>query len=458
MPAPGSPPPGRALSPPPPAPAHPPPPDDHTHTRTFYGPFVVLVGIVLASAWQTEAASYMASTLGFDKPYFSFFVTHASFTLVFPVHLAVLALRGGGPRGARGRAKALLRNLRAVLADQFGTVPRWRALARPLARKITPLTLLISAPALCWYVAMAFSPAMDITAIYATSAFHAYFFSLLLLGTRLTRTTVLAIALAFAGVIVLTLDGTSPGEMGKGRVFGDLVMVVGAILLGLYEVVYKLVLPESPRERERHDVERAASPEAATPSVVSEPESDDEDNDIALGSGSAQRTQRQGSRTPLLPKGADENGTAGTSTPPLHYAPLTPPAVGHAHRLAPLPEAFHANFLTSAIGFATLVLLWVPIPLLHWTGVEPFVQPRGAKLIGILVVVCAGGSIYNAGLMVLIGIWGPTTSSVANLLTIGLVAIIDTLWMGRVPTLQTLAGACMICVGFAVLLWEGEGE
>ncbi|TXT16042.1 hypothetical protein VHUM_00545 [Vanrija humicola] len=392
MPSPRSPPPAAAADA-----AH-----TTTHQRISYGPFVVLVGIVLASAWQTEAASYMASTLGFDKPYFSFFVTHASFTLVFPVHLAVLALRAG-PRGCRARAKGLLRALRAVLADQFGTAPRWRALARPLARKITPLTLLISAPALCWYVAMAFSPAMDITAIYATSAFHAYFFSLLLLGTRLTRTTVLAIALAFAGVIVLTLDGTSPGEMGKGRMFGDLVMVVGAILLGLYEVVYKMVLPESPAEprhahaRAHSDVERRLSDDApATPSIVSEPESDDEDNDIALGSGSAPRTQRKSSRTPLLSKDADEaNGNgSGSTTPPLHYAPLQAPAVGHHNRLPQLPEAFHANFLTSAIGFATLVLLWVPIPILSWTGIEVYQQPRGAKLLGILVVVCAGGSVY----------------------------------------------------------------
>ncbi len=59
--------------------------------------------------------------------------------------------------------------------------------------------------------------------------------------------------------------------------------------------------------------------------------------------------------------------------------------------------------------------------------------------------------------MVLIGIWGPTTSSVANLLTIGLVAIIDAVWLGNVPDLQTLIGVGMICAGFGVLLWEGEG-
>lgn len=59
--------------------------------------------------------------------------------------------------------------------------------------------------------------------------------------------------------------------------------------------------------------------------------------------------------------------------------------------------------------------------------------------------------------MILIGIWGPTTSSVANLLTIGLVAVIDAVLMGLLPSLQTLIGVGMICVGFGILLWEGEG-
>ena len=58
--------------------------------------------------------------------------------------------------------------------------------------------------------------------------------------------------------------------------------------------------------------------------------------------------------------------------------------------------------------------------------------------------------------MVLIGMWGPTTSSVANLLTIGLVALLDAVWIGEVPSAQSLVGVGMICVGFGVLLWEGE--
>lgn len=67
------------------------------------------------------------------------------------------------------------------------------------------------------------------------------------------------------------------------------------------------------------------------------------------------------------------------------------------------------------------------------------------------------GVFQNAGLMILIGIWGPTTSSVCNLLAIGLVSVIDSVLMGHLPDAQTLLGVAGICVGFGILLWEGEG-
>lgn len=57
--------------------------------------------------------------------------------------------------------------------------------------------------------------------------------------------------------------------------------------------------------------------------------------------------------------------------------------------------------------------------------------------------------------MLLIGFWGPTVSSVANLLAIGCVALFDACYVGVVPSLSTMAGAGMIGIGFGVLLWEG---
>jgi drug/metabolite transporter (DMT)-like permease len=355
---------------------------------------------VFASAIQTEVANYLAQKLAFNKPYFSFFVTHVAFSFVFPVHLGVLCLRRG-PKGASARAGQLMRNLRAVLADQLGTAPRWRQLARPLNSKIVPLTLLISFPAICWYVAMALSPAMDITAIYATSAFHTYFFSLLLLGTRLTKVTVAAIAVAFAGVLVITFDDAGKGDAGKdadpttpsakSRMIGDLIMVVGAMGLGLYEVVYKMVLPESEGGAHRPTGDHAISPTVAVfvPGASAggrvspplhddtEPEANsDEDDDDRINLGRA-----AGSRTPLLAK---QPGTA-TPTTPVHP---------HTHLIPQLPAAFHSNFLTSALGVGTLVLLWIPFPFIHATGIETFVWPSGGDVWGSLLIAASMGAIY----------------------------------------------------------------
>jgi len=373
-------------------------PDAPVKTRTFIGPFIILVGIVFASAIQTEVANYLAQVLEFNKPYFSFFVTHVAFAFVFPIHLGILAF-SGGPRGARSRAKQLVRNLRAVLADQLHTAPRWRQLARPLTNKIVPLTLLVSFPSICWYVAMALSPAMDITAIYATSAFHTYFFSLLLLGTRLTKVTVAAIAVAFAGVIVITIDDAgkkSDGETSAGpsanRLMGDIIMVIGAAGLGLYEVVYKMVLPESEGGSHRIAGEHATSPIVArhgTPppeESSTEVEDDDDDNRFAMG-------RAAGSRTPLLAK-ATPNGTPPTPNSSLPRPTLVRSASGHHMHVPHLPPAFHSNFLTSAIGVATLVLLWIPFPFLHATGVEDFMWPSGQKRWGFLLLAASMGAIY----------------------------------------------------------------
>ncbi len=396
-------------------------------TRHYVVPFIVLFLIVFASATQTETASYLASFYGFDKPYFGFFVTHSTFALVFPIHFGLLVLFNRTPRTRRERAKQLLRNLRAVLADQLGAAPRWRQLARPLCAKIVPLTALISVPAICWFIAMAFSPAMDITAIYATSAFFAYFFSLLLLGTRLTRLTVFAIGVAFAGVLVLTFAGAGKvaddgdKRTGMRRVIGDLIMVVGAVLLGLYEVVYKMVLPESQGgATHAHNPADGVMHYSAVPVEEDAAVESEAENDYALGTATPQPQAQV--HTPLLTKPNSRPASpvlgafAGMS--PVHSRSHTPshsrshsaahtPSPSHPptpmrappHALPRLPTAFHTNILTSLIGVATFVLLWPPFPLLHATGWESFEAPPVWSLI---VVVAVGGAVYNAGLMILV--------------------------------------------------------
>jgi len=68
--------------------------------------------------------------------------------------------------------------------------------------------------------------------------------------------------------------------------------------------------------------------------------------------------------------------------------------------LYPPPFGLHPNFLTSIIGLTTLMVLWVPIPILHWTGVETFVWPSNWLTVISIAGIALGGVVFNAGFMV----------------------------------------------------------
>ncbi|ORX37911.1 hypothetical protein BD324DRAFT_623774 [Kockovaella imperatae] len=451
--------------------------------RRLIIPLVILLSISLASASQTEAAHYLLVELNYNQSYFAFFLTHVSFIAVFPLHILILWIFRPSIRPA-----VYLEGLRNVIGDQMdlthsGHEATWREIAPGWVKKSIGMTVLISLPALSWFIAVVFTTAMDVTTIYATSTFYAYFFSMLLLKQPLSRITIGSICMAFAGVLVIVFagssksNGTSVDNGPKNRVLGDIIMTGGAIFLGLYEVVYKLALPEEPPETASRPPTAAYSelPVHATQAA----EFDQSPPVSRAGTPPPSRPRPQGrSQTvrsddiPLRVSPTAARFPAGTDAAPKTSRPSSPASSDSSSRNLPsklieadslqLPPALLANFLTSSIGLTTIFFLWMPLPILHWLGWETFHWPgsRGESAMEIwtdLNIVSWGGAIYNAGLMILIGIWGPTTSSVANLLTIGLVAVFDAVWGGSIPDFQTLVGVAMICLGFGVLLWEGEG-
>lgn len=111
-----------------------------------------------------------------------------------------------------------------------------------------------------------------------------------------------------------------------------------------------------------------------------------------------------------------------------------------------------ANFFGSCIGAFTLLVLWIPIPILHWTGIEPFEIPDAytALLLGLSVV---ANAIFAGSFLVLISLTSPVLSSVAALLTIFIVAVVDWLLTGVPLGPSSLIGGAMIAVAFALLSW-----
>jgi hypothetical protein len=187
-------------------------------------------------------------------------------------------------------------------------------------------------------------------------------------------------------------------------------------------VVYKLALPEGhggldanahtfdaedyeilPTHQDAGDIPMSASstlnsiPESTSPVLDSEtspraPRANLYAN--SRGPGRPGVPSRKTSRSPLI---------GPPSPPPLDDVTVDVPGPYHqmysADEPPVLPTALHSNFITSCIGFATLVMLCIPIPILHWTGVETFRWPGSqggdpSTIWYALAVVAACGAIY----------------------------------------------------------------
>ncbi|ORX51582.1 hypothetical protein DM01DRAFT_1307325 [Hesseltinella vesiculosa] len=124
----------------------------------------------------------------------------------------------------------------------------------------------------------------------------------------------------------------------------------------------------------------------------------------------------------------------------------------HYKKFATPPDAsvLFANVMTAGIGLVTLLVLWIPIPILHITGFEPFELP---DLHTFLTIAAIGlmSVVYNASMMCVIALVSPVFAAVGVMLTIPVVAVVDVLVTGVMVTWMTVLGSIFILVGFYIL-------
>jgi drug/metabolite transporter (DMT)-like permease len=228
----------------------------------------------------------------------------------------------------------------------------------------------------------------DLTAIYNCSAFFAYAFSVPLLKDKIRFDKSFAVLVAIVGVLVVAYGdakptkhgGKSGGSVGggtaekesKNQVAGNLIIGVGSILYGLYEVLYKKL---------------ACPPEGTSP-----------------GRGMV-----------------------------------------------------FANTFGSLVGSFTLLVLWIPLPILHWSGLERLELPHG-EAAWLLAISVLANAVFSGSFLVLISLTSPVLSSVAALLTIFLVAIVDWLWTGVPLSPAAIIGGLLIIAAFLLLSWSTYRE
>lgn len=287
------------------------------------------------------------------KPFFMMYVSHSSFMLPWLCQQAFTVVRNGPSTWRRTALRHLVQvrsittSIEATSAVSYrkpsGLVTSWReAPLRYLLRAMAFLTAIMTVSGGAWFLAVSMTTPSDLTAIYNCSTFFAAALSVPILKDKLGISTIVAVAISIVGTLVIAYGDAAPTASesnethmqfklptGGIRIIGNLIALVGAVALGLYEVLYKKI--------------------ACPPKSTS----------------------------------ASDSVTFAIAT----------------------------NALT---GIYTLSILWMPLVLLHLTGIEPFVFPTGqvGLWLGVSVI---WGSISMTSLLILVSLTNPIFSSVASL-------------------------------------------
>ena len=283
-----------------------------------------------------------------------------------------------------------------MVETQELSVPRSQHSPIPYMLRMTAfVTCALTVAGGSWYVAVNLTSPSDLTAIYNCSAFFAYAFSVPILKEKLRLGKSFAVLVAIVGVLIVAYGDSTPTKHGgksggsvggrpknsppgsedkeaNNRVAGNLIIGVGSVLYGFYEVLYKRL---------------ACPPEGTSP-----------------GRG-----------------------------------------------------MIFANTFGSLIGTFTLTVLWIPLPILHFTDLEKFELPHGEAAWLLFISVLANAT-FSGSFLVLISLTSPVLSSVAALLTIFLVAIVDWAWTGVPLNPAAILGGLMIIAAFFLLSYSTYRE
>lgn len=341
---------------------------------------IFLIISLVSFCVQTELAAYVQHDLGWNKAYCMLYLTHGSWSMLWPAQLLILRLQKRDmPWPVFWKKHVwICRTTAQMVQNRSLEVPHYHAARSPVRYMLSCTAFITSAltvAGLSWYIAVDMTTPSDLTAIYNCSAFFAYAFSVPLLKEPLRLDKSFAVLIAIVGVIVVAYGDTKgtppddPNAAGAGddgnRFLGNLIIGAGSVLYGLYEVLYKRY---------------ACPPEGCSP-----------------GRG-----------------------------------------------------MIFANTVGSLIGCFTLLVLWIPLPLLHITGLETFALPTGATAWWLFLSVVMNAT-FAGSFLVLISLTSPVLSSVASLLTIFIVAVSDWVLTGQPLSLAAIVGGIMIIVAFVML-------
>lgn len=216
---------------------------------------VFLIISLVSFCVQTELAAYVQHELGWNKAYCMLYLTHGSWSMLWPVQLLILRLQKRDmPWPVFWKKHVwLVRTTAQMVQGRTLEVPHYHQARSPIRYMLYCTAFITSAltvAGLTWYIAVDMTTPSDLTAIYNCSAFFAYAFSVPLLKERFRLDKAFAVIIAIIGVLIVAYGDAKPnpadsspdaaqaGEDGN-RFLGNIIIGVGSVLYGLYEVLYK---------------------------------------------------------------------------------------------------------------------------------------------------------------------------------------------------------------------------
>ncbi|KAF3904220.1 hypothetical protein ABW21_db0205307 [Orbilia brochopaga] len=351
---------------------------------------VVVAGIlmavtVLSLTAQTECTVYVQRNLGWDKPYLILYLTHSFYIVLWPGLIAYERFQQRDKPWSRFFEDHffVVRRTAQYVINQTMDLTVEQTAESPLIYMLKTCFIQCCAlnfAAITWFMAADMTTPSDLNAINNTSAIFTYVFSVWLLKEPMRAKKNIAVVLAVIGVCIIAYGNPDdkstatdePAANYPERTFGNIITGVGAVLYGLYRVLYKL--------------------KACLPADAS----------------------------------AEMN---------INFSVI----VG------------------SSIGFFTITVFWIPIPILHIFGWETFELPGMAAAFWTGMGMVAG-VFLTLSFLSLTALTSPVLSSVAAMLSIFVVALYDWLFMGTGLTGATFAGGTSIIVAFLLIGWSTYEE
>lgn len=376
-----------------------------------------LVAALATFVIQTETANYLAITLEYKKPIFMLYVTHSSWSLLWPLQIVVLRLR---------KWKLPFREfMRGHLANIYSTatkvvehnVTETTDVKRYFIKVILTICVSLNLAGSSWYLAINLTTAGDLTAIYNCSAFFAYAFSIPLLKEPFRWDKIFSVLLSIIGVVIVAYSGGSNhGDVQPEQSSTSLSSAASKLLLFIREII-----PNS-RSLPSDSTDASSLPPVEYPHRAL--------GNIVIGIGA-------------ILYGLYEVLYKRLACPPQHVS---------ARR-----QAAFSNVIGSCVGFCTLCILWPVIPLLHFTGIETFELPHGEE-IWVFIISVVSNALFSGSFLILMALTSPVLSSVAALLTTFLVAVVDWLLFGTEISFGGIIGGVLIIIAFVLLSYASWKE